>query len=209
MADGGREEQWVAAARTGDRLALAKLLALHHPALAARVAARLDASLRARASPEDILQEAYLQVFRQIGRFEPRGPGSFFGWVATIVDHKVIDAQRAAHRVQRDVAREQPPPGPGRTESYWNLLDQVYEDSVTPSRIVRRDEAIGALLACVSDLDEPHRQVIELRFLAGLPLAEVAQRLGRTEGAVVALTQRALKALRESMDRLGDYTRGA
>ena len=208
MSSERQHESWVAAACSGDRLALAKLLTLHHPTLAGRVAARLDPVLRGRISPEDLLQEVYLQVFRQIGEFEDRGPESFRRWIITILDHKLIDARRAAHRQRRDVERESPPPAVERTNSYWNLLDQVYCDPGTPSRIVRRDEAIGALLSCISGLAEAQRRVIELRFMEGLPVAEVARRVGKSEDAVVALTQRGLKSLRAAMDRLGEYTRG-
>ena len=67
--------------------------------------------------------------------------------------------------------------------------------------IPRTDEGL-------SDLSEPHRQVIQLRFLGGLSVREVADRLDKSEAAVVALTKRALEALRQGMDRLGDFTRG-
>ena len=55
---------------------------------------------------------------------------------------------------------------------------------------------------------QPHRQVIQLRFLEGLSVDEVATRLGKTNAAVVALSKRALEALRRSMDQLGEFTRG-
>jgi RNA polymerase sigma-70 factor (ECF subfamily) len=206
MVEGGQTEVWVTAASTGDRLALAKLLATYHPRLAERVAARLDPRVRARTSIEDVLQDLYLDLFRQVDRFEPRGPGSFLNWVLTILDHKLVDVHRAAHREQRDVARESPLAVPAWSNSCWNLLDHVFRDSTTPSRVARRDEAVAALMGCVAALAEGHRTVIELRFLEGLPLAEVAHRLGKSEDAVVALTQRALKALREAMDRRGEHT---
>ncbi|HUU99103.1 MAG TPA: sigma-70 family RNA polymerase sigma factor, partial [Phycisphaerae bacterium] len=87
-------------------------------------------------------------------------------------------------------------------------LDHIYADSGTPSRVARRQEALSALPMGLSDLSESHRQVIELRFLEGLSVAEVAARLGKSEAAVVALTKRALEALRQSMDRLGEFTHG-
>jgi RNA polymerase sigma-70 factor (ECF subfamily) len=208
MTEHSQADDWLEGARGGDRLAIAKLLALHHPALAARVAERLDPLTRRRITPEDILQEVYLQVFRQVQRFEPRGPGSFHNWVLTIVDNKVLDAQRATRRARRDVRREVSPVAADRSASYLDLLEHVYRESGTPSRVVRRQEAVGLLLACVADLLESHRQVIELRFLQGLPVAEVARRLGKSEDAVVALTQRALQALRAAMNRLGDVTHG-
>ena len=199
---------WIDAARQGDHNAMAKLLALHHPQLAAHVAGRLDPAAALRTSPEDILQEAYIEVFRSIDRFEDRGPGAFLSWVTTIVDHKLQDAQRAAHRQRRDIAREASEPRRDPADSYWNLLDQVCRDSITPSRVFRRQEAIGALLACLDELSESHRHVIEARFLQGRPVAELARELEKSEDAVVALTQRALVALRAAMDGRGDFTRG-
>jgi DNA-directed RNA polymerase specialized sigma24 family protein len=51
--------------------------------------------------------------------------------------------------------------------------------------------------------------LIQLRFLDGLPVAAVAARLDKTDAAVVALSKRALDALRAAMERLGDFTHGA
>jgi RNA polymerase sigma-70 factor (ECF subfamily) len=209
VANESRVTDWVGAARAGDQTALAKLLALYHPQLAGRVAARLDADLRRRVSPEDLLQEVYVQVFQRVGQFKPQGPDSFLNWVITILDRKLIDARRGAHRARRDVRREVAPPAASASASYLGLLDRVYLDTGSPSQVVRRAEAVGALQECMASLQPSHRAVIELRFLAGRPVAEVAAELGRSEDAVIALTQRALKALRASMDGLGDFTRGA
>jgi RNA polymerase sigma-70 factor (ECF subfamily) len=200
---------WVQAAAEGDQLAVAKLLAAYHPKLRARVRTRMDRALQPRLEPEDILQQVYLQVLRELDRFEDRGPDSFLNWVGKILDNTMIDARRAAHRQARDVAREVPNRPPARTGSYWNLIDQIYADASSPSRIARREEAVGALLACLTELSDIHRQVIQMRFLQGLAVAEVAARLERSEAAVVALSRRALEALRKSMDRLGEFTRGA
>lgn len=208
MVEQNQTVTWVVAARRGDSTALAKLLATYHPRLRARAAARMDAALRARLGPEDILQEVYLQVFRQIGRFEERGPGSFLNWVYTILDHKLVDTQRAAHRHVRDIDREVAARGGAASDSYWSLLDQVFTDSGTPSHVFRRQEAYSALLTCIAGLSNAHRQVIQLRFLEGLSVAEVAARLDKSETAVVAVCQRALKALREAMDRQGEFSWG-
>jgi len=200
-------ETWAAQAQRGDRLALAKLLTTCHARLRARAQSRMEATLRARIGPEDILQEVYLDLVRQIDGFENRGPGSFLNWAYAILEHKLVDARRALHCKIRDVDREV---GPGRraTDSYWDLLDNVYTRSGSPSGVVRRQEALGALLASLSDLSETHRQVLQMRFLEGLSVGEVATRLGRSEDAVVSLTRRALRALRKAMDRLGEFTHG-
>jgi RNA polymerase sigma-70 factor (ECF subfamily) len=198
----------VTAAQGGDRLALTKLLTTYDRRLRARAEARMPAAVKAKSSPDDILQEVYLDVFRQIDRFEDRGPGSFLNWLYAILDGKLGGALRAAHRRARDIGREAPVAGGTGSSSHWDLLDQLYADSATPSRVVRRQEALGALSACISGLSESHRQVIHLRFLEGLSVSEVARRLGKSEAAVVALSQRALNVLRRSMDQMGEFTRG-
>lgn len=198
------QAELIRAAQAGDRLALAKLLACHHPVLAARAAARLDPALRARLSPEDILQDVYCRVFQHISAFEQRGADAFLSWLTTILDHSLVDADRTAHRARRNVAREAAPLPPAG--SFAGLLTQLYSKSNTPSRILRQEEAIGALLTCLAQLNAAQRQVIELRYFRGLALAETARCTGRSEAGVVALTQRALKSLRKAMDRLGEFT---
>jgi RNA polymerase sigma-70 factor (ECF subfamily) len=208
MEQASQLQAWVDAARHGDQTAVTKLLAVLHPQLHARAEARMDGAMRSRFEPEDVLQHVYLQVFRQIDHFQGADPDSFLSWALTILDHKLIDAWRACHRQARDVARECNAICGGRADSYWNLLDQVCAESCTPSRIIRRDEAIDALAVCVAKLPDAHRRVIQLRFLEGLPVADVAARLNTTPAAVHAATRRALNELRRSMDRLGEFTQG-
>ena len=208
MAGPGQIQIWVAAARGGDRSALAKLLAAHHPALRARAETLMDPAIKTRIGPDDLVQEVYLDVARRIDRFEDRGPDSFLNWMQAILNQKLVDAQRAAHRQARDIDREVPL-GKVTADSCWNLLDNLYADSGTPSRVVRREEALSAMLTCIDDLSESHRQVIQSRYLEGLSVAVVGRRLGKSEAAVAALTKRALTALRESMDRLGEFSGGS
>jgi RNA polymerase sigma-70 factor (ECF subfamily) len=204
-----QSDTWVAAARAGDALAVSKLLASIHPALRARVAARLSPAVRGKVEPEDVLQQVYLKVFSRLDRFEGDDLTAFFSWVATIVDHELVDVKRGLHCRKRDVAREVPAVGQSPSASCLNLLDQLFADSVTPSRVVRRDEAVGALLACLAELPDHHREVLHYRFIDGEPVATVAERLGISRDAVVARTRSALGALRKAMDRMGDFTRGS
>ena len=208
MTDAQQTQAWIVAVATGDELATRKLLAAYHPRLRAAAAARLDGPLKAHLEPEDVLQQVYLDVFRCIGQFEPRGPDAFVNWVLTILDHRIIDLRRAWHSQRRDVAREALLGEVGGSQSCYHLLEHVYADSQTPSRVARRDEAVGALLTSLGRISATHQEVIRLRFLEGRPVEEVAAQLGKTPGAVVALTRRALEALRTAMAELGDFTAG-
>jgi RNA polymerase sigma-70 factor (ECF subfamily) len=207
MPESNQIQAWVAAAQQRDQLALSKLLAALYPQLHARLEATMGGALRAKTTPDDILQEAFLSVFRHIDSFEDRGPNAFINWIYTILDSKLSDARRAAQRQIHTVADQAlTTPEQASADSCWNLLEHVYADSGTPSRVVRREETLGALLTCIASLPEAQHQVIQLRFLEGVSVADAAARLGKTEAAIVALTQRGLQGLRESLARRDDLT---
>lgn len=191
--------EWIQAAVSGDRHALQKILVMYHPRLRARLEQLMGQRLRSRLEPEDILQQVYLDVYQRIGEFEYRGGQSFYRWVLTIARHKLIDAQRVHRASRRDVAREAPKgPLPGRSES-WLSLSRLVADSVTPSRVARKSEAEHALAVSLAALPKHYQRVIRLRYLQNRPVAEVARRMKRSEGAIHMLCQRALKQLRKQM----------
>lgn len=202
-------DTWIDEARRGSELAVRKLLAAYHPTLRQRVSSRMDPRIKSRIEPDDVLQHVYMEVFRRISAFQGRGPDSFLNWVLTIADSKLADAHRLCFRQKRDLAREQCTQGQLTGESIFRLVDHAFADSLTPSRLVRRDEATAAVVACLAGLPAAHRDVLQFRFVQGLSVAEVAERFDKSESSVVALTKRALTGLRKSMDELGEFTQGA
>src|SRR5947209_14012937 len=50
------------------------------------------------ADADDLVQEVLLVVFREVGRFERRGPGAFRAWLRTILVHRMRDYFRACRR---------------------------------------------------------------------------------------------------------------
>jgi RNA polymerase sigma-70 factor (subfamily 1) len=189
-----RSRVWIERAAAGDHVALQKLLALYHPRLEARLLRKLEPKLRAKYSADDILQEVYLEVFQQVGTFRYKGSASFYHWLCSILDHKLVDLHRAFHARARDVSREVHPHGDKDT-SYDRLVDQLPRDSITPSRIVGREELLDLLPQGLACLPEDHRRVLELRYLQGKSLAETGEAMGRSEVAVSALCRRALDRL--------------
>ena len=62
-----------------------------------------------------------------------------------------------------------------------------------------RNEQLLRLAGALAQLPDDHRQAIELHHLQGMPLAEVARELGRTEPSVAGLLRRGLGKLREQL----------
>ncbi len=194
----------IRSAGEGDHDAIKRLLVLYHPRLRARLLRQMDPTMKARIEPEDILQQVYLEVFRAIDRFSYQGKDSFLRWMYAILDRKLIDEHRAMRAERRDVRREikVAPPSQQHT-TYIDLMARIMANDGTPSRIVRRDEALAILTTCVASLPDHYRDVIKMRFIEGRPVADVAETLNRSIGSVHMICHRALRQLREQAEKLG------
>jgi len=64
--------------------------------------------------------------------------------------------------------------------TYIDLMARVMADCGTPSQDVRKDEALGALTACLATLPEHYRDVIQMRFIEGRSVADVSETLNRS-----------------------------
>ncbi|MFO0824667.1 MAG: sigma-70 family RNA polymerase sigma factor, partial [Gemmataceae bacterium] len=66
----------------------------------------------------------------------------------------------------------------------------------SPSERVARNERFAKLATAISELPTTQRVVVEMRYLQGLKVNEIARNLGKSEGAVSLLLHRAMTALR-------------
>jgi RNA polymerase sigma-70 factor (ECF subfamily) len=128
------------------------------------------------AEPEDLLGEIFLQVVRDIGRFQG-DEAALRRWVFTIAHHRLIDARR-------------------RSQRRPSLSDgSVPEQAVSPGPEPLDPDLLEALAALTAE----QREVVALRFVADLPIDAVAAVTGRSAGAVKALQHRALEALAHNL----------
>jgi RNA polymerase sigma-70 factor (ECF subfamily) len=204
MPDSSETHILIKNAREGDDQAVRRLLLLYHPRLRARLLRQMDPTMKAKIEPEDILQQVYLEAFRAISHFTYQGKDSFLRWLYAILDRKLIDEHRALRAERRDVRREvKAVPASAQQTTYVDLMARVMADGGTPSRDVRKDEALGVLSACLATLPDHYRDVIKMRFIEGRPVADVAETLGRSIGSVHMICHRALRQLREQAEKLG------
>jgi len=137
--------------------------------------------------PEDVLSEVFLQVARDITRFEGDEPG-FRSWVFTITHHRLIDARR--HSARRPVELTPEPPEPA------DQADDAAEEALARIGV----EEVARLLEALS---EEQRAVLLLRVLADMSIEDVARAVGKRPGAVKALQRRGLAAVRRELTRRG------
>jgi RNA polymerase sigma-70 factor, ECF subfamily len=196
------------AAAAGDADALEHLLTVYHDRLAGLVRRKIGVDWQGKIDPDDVLQEAYIDVFAGIGHFVAQDDESFFRWAARIVDHRFIDHVRRWRAQKRDVARETPPSDRSQSR-HASLLERCLPELRTPSSDLRRAEAVGALMACIARLPDDYRVVVQRAYLNEEPLAAVAADLGRSEDAVRRLGARAIDKLNQCLQRASRYLSSA
>jgi RNA polymerase sigma-70 factor (ECF subfamily) len=171
----------LAAARQGDEAAWREL----YSGLAPVVLGYLRAN--AAPDPEDVLSEVFLQVARDIAKFEGEERG-FRSWVFTIAHHRLIDARR--HSARRPVELSPEPPEPTA------LAEDAADEALAK---IGMDEVKRVL----SVLSPEQRSVLLLRVIGDLSIEDVAKAVGKRTGAVKALQRRGLAAVKRELGRKG------
>lgn len=200
MTNDTQHQDLLAQATRGESLALQQLLVRHFSPLERHVAARIPGELRAIVSAEDVLQDAFSQAFRDISRFQGTKDAEFFAWLRTIAEHRLADAVKAEKRQKRGGAFRQVR-NDAAASSVLQLVERLCSESRTPGRSVVRRETAQALQVHVATLPEDQREAIRSRYFQGLDVADIADHMGRTPGAVRGLLNRAQLKLAEMLGR--------
>lgn len=182
-------------ASQGEAARVRTLLERYLPRLRAFVRLRVDASLRQRESCSDLVQSVCREVLEGGSGFEYRSEEAFRGWLFKAALNKVRERARF-HRAQRRAAvREEALDPTGEAE-----LRPLYQRITTPTQAAVAHEMAERLERAFDRLSEDHREVITLTRIVGLPRAEVAKAMGRSEGATSMLLSRALLELVAVLD---------
>ena len=138
-----------------------------------------------RAVAEEQVQEALLSAWRGIRGFRLGNPVK--PWLVRILVNAVLSQQRrrALPSVQLNDA------GP----------DELRLGSDDPAATLEALEDRLVLRSAIAELSPGHRQVVALRYFAGLTVPETARVLGVREGTVKSRLHRALAVLRERLDQ--------
>lgn len=150
-----------------------------------------------RQAAEDIVQGAYLNLWRRRSNWQDRGGGRT-GFVNTAVHGLVVD-----HLKSFAVARTSlmPVAGPwdnGTTTSPWDSarpVDRIADRFPDPARQAVSAEIGRAVRAAMRSLTEAQRTAVFLRFWLDLSGEQIAARLGLTVAATKALLFRGMRAL--------------
>jgi RNA polymerase sigma-70 factor (ECF subfamily) len=153
---------------------------------------------RDRGQAEDILQEAFMNVWRAAGGFDA-ARAQPLTWLTSIARNRAIDSLRRQ--------QAQPRLLPGEEDEDESVYDRVADDRPGPLELLHRAADARALAECMQGLTAPQRQSVALAFYDGLSHAEVAQQLQQPLGTVKSWVRRGLLALKDCLDKALEHDR--
>jgi RNA polymerase sigma-70 factor (ECF subfamily) len=108
------------------------------------------------------------------------------GWLYSVASHIVTDYHRKQYRNQ-EIA----------------LVETIESEVSSPAEQTIKKQTLEALSEAINELTEEQQDVIALRFGYEMPIKEVAEIIGKSEGAVKQLQARAGAALARGMSMKG------
>jgi RNA polymerase sigma-70 factor (ECF subfamily) len=192
----------------GDRAARDRLLQRHRGRLSKMVALRLDRRLAARVDASDVVQEVLAEADRKLERYLRERPLPFYPWLRQLAaEHLLVLHRRHVKAARRSVRREQPDVVGLPDESAVRLAELLVTSATGPTQRVLRAEMCARVRAALSRLAEADREVLTLRHLEELSVADTAAVLDLTPAAVKMRQLRALTKLRALLDDNGGEVR--
>ncbi len=135
-----------------------------------------------RAAAEDIVQDAFLSLWRSGSGYDPRR-GSVRSWVLSVVHNRAIDAfRRSGARDRRDVADD-------------GIAARLPAPDATDAEVERRDDARQVRTA-LDELPADQRRVIELAYFGGFTHNQIAEMLHLPPGTVKGRMRLGLNKMR-------------
>ncbi|HEY3118971.1 MAG TPA: sigma-70 family RNA polymerase sigma factor [Chloroflexota bacterium] len=175
----------VTAAIAGDRAAFTRLYDLHYDRIYRHVLYRV----RSVQDAEDLSQQVFLQAWRAMERYRPTG-APFVAWLFTIAHNLTMSFYRHNKLDRRQEG-----------DNELELEGVVAEGDPEEQAEARVDQ--DRVRAAIVKLRPEQQLVVSLRFLENLSHHDIAETLGKSEGAVRVIQHRALQELRRIMEREG------
>jgi RNA polymerase sigma-70 factor (ECF subfamily) len=149
---------------------------------------QLDPRLRRRFDSSEVVQDAFVKAVENADQLRDQGEGARIKWLHVILKNVVIDRIRREFGPEHDVRREQP------------LVNAAQESSARVENLMAANgPSPSSEAAAIDQLPERQRDVVILKHLHGLKIAEIAQQLEEQPKVVSNLLYRGEAKLCELM----------
>jgi RNA polymerase sigma-70 factor, ECF subfamily len=153
--------------------------------------------LRDRGTAEDVIQNAYINIFKGLPEFDARS--SLKTWMHRIVVNQALMELRKKKRRQESSIDDLLPRFDGNG---CRIEDQpaLQQDSQTPENLLLSKDESNTVLRCIGELPESYRIILMLRDIEELSTSETAKATGLSEINVKVRLHRARAALKKLLD---------
>ena len=169
------EKALVQRAKSGDEEAFAQLYEEYFDKIYRYVALKVGDKMEA----EDITQQVFLKAIKSISSFKWKG-FPFSAWLYRIAHNQIVDYFRKSKK-----------------QVSVTLDESLAADDDDPAEVFDHKLDIEKLSSAAKQLTPAQQEVISLRFTSEMSIIQVAQVMGKSEGAVKALQHSAVVALRK------------
>ncbi len=191
------------AARNGDGEAVNQLLERHRGPVRRLVEMRLDRKVQQRVDVSDVVQDVLVEASGRLEKYLNDPVMAFHLWMRQIAWDRIIDTYRR-HRVsaKRSMDRERPMTvAAGNDQSTMEFAVQVCDPAMTPATAATQREIAAKVEAVIQLLNPQDREIIQMRHYEHLSNFEIAQVLGLNPPAASMRYLRALRRLRELLEK--------
>lgn len=141
---------------------------------------------------EDVLQEAFVQMWRKTDTYDSTR-SSLFTWAVMITRNKAIDRIRTRQSRQRTI------------DAATNELSEPTQNGdATADAAITSSEARQRVRGAMATLPESQRDAIDLAFFGGLTQTQIADKIGAPLGTVKARIRRGMLAMRDLLQSKHD-----
>jgi RNA polymerase sigma-70 factor (ECF subfamily) len=172
------ESTLVQRAQQRDSQAFAEIYEAYFDKIYRYIAMRIRNDMEA----EDLTQQVFMKVLHSISSYKSQGV-PFSSWVYRIAHNQVVDFFRQHNKKATVDIDGLPLPDTG--DDPQHILEQEYD--------------IKELKNAMKHLTEAQQEVLALRFTGEMPIAQCAEVMGKSEGAIKALQHSAVQALKKAL----------
>ncbi len=159
---------------------------------------QVDADLQGKIDLSGVVQQTLLEAHLGMAQLQTFSEAQQAGWLRRALANNLMDEVRKLGTASRDLARERSLEA-ALEESSCRLEAWLAAEQLSPDQQAVRNEQLLLMAEALAGLPEDQRRAVEMHYLQGLPLADVAAALGRSKGAVGTLVFRGLTRLRKRL----------
>jgi RNA polymerase sigma-70 factor (ECF subfamily) len=156
---------------------------------------QINRALQGKVDVSGVVQQTLFEAHQRLQQKQLFGEGQLPALLRQLLANNLVDEARKAYAGKRDARRERSLEQELEASSARLAALLAVQESGVSERLDRQENLVR-LANTLTALPEAQRQAVEMHYLQGLTLAQVAEQMSRSKPSIVGLLQRGLAALR-------------